>query len=419
MPSVPVTADDPEKQVRLDRMKRVATGLLLIVAAIFVGALMLEHRYPALAYVRAAAEAALVGGLADWFAVTALFRHPLGIPIPHTSIVAARKDRIGRSLGNFVQRNFLSPEVIEARLGRLHLAQRGLTWLSTPVNARRVAKSVARGLAGATQVIKDEDVQHLLDRAIAGQVRRLALAPMVGDLLARLTAENRHQALLDEGLRMLGQTVGEHEALIRERVREESPWWIPEGVDDRIHDKIVTGIERTLEQIGQDREHPLRVRLNAALDDFIDKLRHGPELAARAEILKEEMLAHPAVRQFSAALWGDVKQWLIQHGEQHEAGAASGAIEEGLRSLAASMLADPELLVKLDRWLLEAIEAVVDQYRTDVGSFIADTVAGWDPEATSRKIELSIGSDLQYVRINGTVVGALVGLLLYTLSQFL
>ncbi|BAU47471.1 membrane protein [Sulfurifustis variabilis] len=419
MASVPFSVDDPEKQARLNSMKRRATGLLLLAVAVFLGAVAYEGAYPGLGYVRAAAEAAVVGGLAHWFAVTALFRHPLGIPIPHTAIVPRRKDRIGGALGNFVQRNFLSPELIRARLGELRLAERVLRWVAEPEHAQRVAQSVARGLAGGARVLKDEDVQALIDRAVAARVRRTPLAPLVGNLLAHLTADNRHEQLLDEALRILGRTVEEHEAVIRERVRAESPWWIPEGIDDRIHDKIVTGIERTLEQVGQDREHPLRLRFDAALARFIERLRTDPELAGRAEAIKEEMLAHPAVRQFSAALWDDVKQSLIRYGEQHEAGAGAGPIEQGLRSLADAVLADPELIAKLDRWLIEAIAGLVEQYRTDVGKFISDTVAAWDPEATSRKIELQIGRDLQFVRINGTVVGALVGLALYTLSRFL
>lgn len=177
MASVPFGTDDPEKQARLDGMKRRATGLLLLAASVFLVAAAYEGAHPGLGYVRAAAEAAVVGGLADWFAVTALFRHPLGIPIPHTAIIPRRKDRIGSALGNFVQRNFLSPDLIRARLGMLRLAERALRWVAEPAHARRVAQSVARGLAGGAQVLKDEDVQALIDRAVAARVRRTPLAP--------------------------------------------------------------------------------------------------------------------------------------------------------------------------------------------------------------------------------------------------
>jgi uncharacterized membrane-anchored protein YjiN (DUF445 family) len=414
---VPIHKEDPNKQIQLDRMKRRATGLLVAATGVFVATLVLESAFPWLGYVRATAEAAMVGGLADWFAITALFRHPLGIPIPHTAIIPSRKDKIGRSLGGFVQNNFLSREVIAARLDGLRIGERIARWISDPTNSRRIAHHVASGLAGAAQVLRDDDVQSMIDRAVVTRVRKTQVAPVLGNILSLLTADNRHQELLDEALRLISDGVSRNEELIRQRIREESPWWLPEAVDDRIHDKVVVAIENTLRQVAADPAHPLRARFDKTLQDFIERLRTSPELNARAEEIKEEMLANPAVRQFSGAIWGDAKQALARYAERSESDPP-GAVEQGLMKLGNAVLGDAELLAKVDSWILEAVLYAVEQFRGEVAHLISYTVGQWDAEETSKKIELQIGRDLQYVRINGTLVGGLVGLILYTITQF-
>jgi len=421
LPRVPIHKEDPNKQIQLDRMKRRATGLLIGASVIFIVTLLLEQQFPSqvdwLAFIRATAEAAMVGGLADWFAITALFRHPMGIPIPHTAIIPSRKDRIGRSLGGFVQNNFLSREVIAARLDGLHIAERIARWISDPTNSSRIAHHVATGLAGTAQVLRDEDVQAMIDRAVVTRIRKTQVAPVLGNVLSLLTADNRHQELLDAALRLISEGVSRNEELIRQRIREESPWWLPEAVDDRIHDKVVVAIENTLRQVAADPAHPLRERFDQALNEFIEKLRTSPELIARAEEIKEDMLANPAVRQFSAAIWGDAKQALVRYADRKESDPP-GAVEQGLMKLGQAVLGDPELMAKVDHWILDAVLYAVEQFRGEVGQLIHYTVGQWDAEETSKKIELQIGKDLQFVRINGTLVGGLVGLLLYTISRF-
>jgi uncharacterized membrane-anchored protein YjiN (DUF445 family) len=399
-------------------MKRIATGLLLVVAAIFLAARLLESRYSWLVVVRATAEAAMVGALADWFAVTALFRRPLGLPIPHTAIVPTRKDRIGASLGGFVQNNFLARDLIAAKLRGIGIARRVAEWLRDPAGVRLIATHVARALAGAVQMLRDEDVQTMLDRSIVARLRATRVAPVVGNVLSVVTAANRHQELLDETLRLLDRVVQRNDALIRDRIREESPWWVPEMVDDRIHDRIVTAIENTLHAVSIDPEHPLRKRFDVAVQDFVERLRSSPEVIAKGEELKEEMLAHPAVRQLSAAIWTDAKAAVVRYGER-AADDAERPVERGIASFAEALIEDPELLARVDGWIVDAALYVIDQYRTEVGRFIADTVRGWDPEETSRKIELAVGRDLQFIRINGTIMGALVGLLLYLVGRLL
>ena len=414
---VPIHKEDPNKQIQLDRMKRRATGLLIGASVVFVITLVLERQFPWLGFIRATAEAAMVGGLADWFAITALFRHPMGIPIPHTAIIPSRKDRIGRSLGGFVQNNFLSREVIAARLDGLRIAERMAKWVSDPANSGRIAHHVATGLAGTAQVLRDEDVQAMIDRALIARVRKTQVAPVLGNVLSLLTADNRHQELLDEALGLIADGVARNEELIRQRIREESPWWLPEAVDDRIHDKVVVAIENTLKQVAADPAHPLRERFDRALSGFIEKLRTSPELSARAEEIKEDMLTNPAVRQFSATIWGDAKHALARYAERKESDPP-GAVEQGLMKLGNAVLNDAELMAKIDQWILEGVLYAVEQFRGEAAHLISYTVGQWDAEETSKKIELQIGKDLQYVRINGTLVGGLVGLLLYTISKF-
>jgi uncharacterized membrane-anchored protein YjiN (DUF445 family) len=413
-----IVLDDPQKAVALDRMKRRATGLLVLAAAVFGVALALESRYPWLGYVRATAEAAMVGGVADWFAVTALFRQPLGLPIPHTAIIPARKDRIGTSLGGFVQRNFLSRDVVAARLERLRAGELLARWVSRPENARLIAKHVAAGLAGASNVLRDEEVRDLIDRNVVGRVRAVRVAPILGNVLALLTEGNRHQELLDRAIILVARFVSENEELIRDRIRAESPWWLPERVDDKIHDKIVGGIERTLQDVSADPDHPLRNRFDTALSEFIERLKSSPEVIARAESIKSDVLAHPAVQEFSRSLWDDVKERLVRYAERGE-DEGPGAVERGLVSAGNAVLADPELMAKVNGWITDGVLYVVEQARDEVGQLISQTVAEWDPYATSRKIELQIGKDLQFIRINGTLVGGLVGLVIYSLTRLL
>ena len=406
-----------ERQRNLDRMKRRATGLLVLMGAIFVATSLIEPQHTWVGYIRATAEASLVGGIADWFAITALFRHPLNIPIPHTAIIPARKDRIGRSLGNFVQNNFLSPEVLSAKLRAAQISRRAAEWLSDPEHARTAAQHVASILQSAGSVIRDEDVHALLDRSVVEPLRRMAIAPVLAKGLALLTVDDRHQQLLDRVIHGLTRLVAENEALIRERIREESPWWVPTVVDDRIHQKVLGGIERTLYEVGADPNHPLRHQFDELLADWMVQLQESPEVIARAEAIKQQVLDPETSGRLAASLWEELKEMLGRQTLSND--GAPGAVARGLSALAAAALDDEVLLEKIDGWVIGAVLRVVEQHRGEVGQLIAQTVSSWDPEETSRRIELLVGRDLQFIRINGTLVGGLVGLLIYTVTHAL
>ena len=420
--AAPPIADEALKRDRLVRMKRFALLLLLASGVVFVIALILERQYGWiwLGYVRAAAEASVVGGVADWFAVTALFRHPLGIPIPHTAIVPARKDRIGRALGNFVQQNFLDREVVARKLAALRLGDRAAQWLSEPANARTVTRATAHALTSAANVLRDEDVQSFLERTAGDRLRSVQVAPLLGRALRLLTADGRHQELLDEALRLAARATEANDTLIREKVQEQTPWWIPNIVDRRISDRVVSGIGRTLAEVSADPDHPLRHKFDHAVRNFIERLQSSPETIARAEALKEELLADEATREFIGTVWSDVKRKLRDYALLTEdAEFSGGKLEGAIASLAHNALEDPVLSEKLNNWIDQAVLAAVDVSRTEIAQLISGTVSAWDPQETSRRIELQIGRDLQFVRINGTIVGGMVGLLLYALTRAL
>jgi uncharacterized membrane-anchored protein YjiN (DUF445 family) len=404
-----------ERQRNLDRMKRRATGLLVIMGVIFVVTSIYEQAHPWLGYIRATAEASMVGGIADWFAITALFRHPLGIPIPHTAIIASRKDRIGRSLGNFVQNNFLSPDVLTAKLRAAQISRRAAEWLSVPDHGRKAAQYLASVLKSAGNVVRDEDVHALLDRTVVEPLRQIAIAPVLAKGLALLTVDDRHQQLLERVVQGLLRLVAENEELIREKIREESPWWLPRLVDDRIHQKVLGGIERTLIEVGEDPDHPLRHQFDELLADWMVQLQESPEVMARAEAIKEQVLDPETSGRLAASLWGELKQILGRQSVSDD--GAPSAVARSLSALGSAALEDEALLEKIDGWIINAVLGVVEQHRGEVGQLIAQTVSSWDPEETSRRIELLVGRDLQFIRINGTLVGGLVGLLIYSATR--
>jgi uncharacterized membrane-anchored protein YjiN (DUF445 family) len=411
-----VAPDEIARQAALDAMKRRATLLLVAATVLFVVARAFEARYSWLGIVRATMEASMIGGLADWFAVTALFRHPLGIPIPHTAIVPAKKDRVGRTLGAFVQRNFLARDVVEARLRTLGVGRRLAEWLADPGNARAISRSAATAVSSAAQMLSDDDVQSMIDRGLAERVRAMHLAPVLGKVLGVMTEGGRHQEVVDEVILVASHAVNENSDLIRQRIEQETPWWIPTAIDNKIFKRVLGAIQRLLGELSADRTHPLRGRFDAALHEFIDRLNSSPEFAARVDAWKEEFLDNEAARRFSASLWTEGKEALARYAANPDA-RAPGVFEDALTAFGRRALEDPELLDKMNGFVVDVAVFLVARYQDEVAELIESTVAGWDPELTSHRVELAIGRDLQFIRINGTVVGGLAGLVLYLISS--
>ena len=416
-----VVRDDTEKARLYAVMRRRATALLAGFAVLFVATAIFRYYNPDFSpfwvgLVRATAEAAMVGGVADWFAVTALFRHPLGIPIPHTAIVAQRKDRIGRSLGNFVGNNFLARDVIARQLMGMRLGERAATWLAAPEHQARVARAIAGGVARAAESIPSEELQASVHDTLVTQLKKAQVAPLLADLLSLATTDDRHQEMLDKLVGLVSRIVHDNKELIRVRIAEESPWWVPGAVDDKLFRKIVAGIERTLDQVAADEQHPLREQFDQALRGFVEKLHSSPETIARAEAMKERLLSHPAVEELSGALLGAAQQSLAKYAGPDA--PSPEPLQRAVGAIAERALGNPAFLQEVDEAIERLVLAVVDQYRPEVAEVIARTVEGWDATDASRKIEVQIGRDLQFIRINGTLVGGLVGLVLYVISAF-
>jgi uncharacterized membrane-anchored protein YjiN (DUF445 family) len=408
--------DDAARQAQLDAMKRKATGLLVLAVLTFIAAGAFEPRWPWLGYLRATAEASVVGGLADWFAVTALFRHPLGIPIPHTAIIGRQKDRIGKIIGNFVQQHFLAREAVAAKLKGMRLAERVMRWLAEPANGQRIAAQVASGLARTLEALPDEQIRELIRQSAVDRIRATRVAPVLGKTLGLVVAGDRHQELLNQTIKLAAQAVTENRALIRQRVKASTPWWVPGAIDERIYQRIVAATEQLLHEVSADPDHPVRARFNQALKDFVERLQHSPEAGARAEALKEEWLSEAAIAEFTSWIWDSTRKAVTGYATRSEAGEP-GPLARGISAFGRTLLENPEQLAELEEFAIGVIGDVVEQHRHEVSDLIAQTVARWDAEATSRRMELAVGRDLQFVRINGTLVGGLVGLLIYAVPR--
>ena len=408
---------DQAKRASLRRMKVVALGLLVLAAVVYVIVTAVGAE-GWLGYVQAGSEAAMVGALADWFAVTALFRHPLRIPIPHTAIIPNRKDQIGESLGDFVETNFLTHEVLGERIAGAHVGLRLGNWLSQPANAAKASEIAADALRGTLEVLDDDEVQAGLERIIRARVDETPIAPLVGRGIDLTVAGGHHQRLLDATLQGLAGFLAENQATFRERLAHESPWWVPEPIDDRIFAKIYDAVQRFLGDVGADPEHELRASLDARVAAFAERLKADPELLAKGEHLKAELLEHPDVRAWIETLWLGTKARLIEMADDPTSELRYRMMRSYQR-IGERLVHEPELRAKVDDWLQRGVGYVVDNYRSEVSQLISSTVARWDGRETADKLELQVGRDLQFIRINGTIVGGLAGLVIHALSELL
>ncbi|MDH4075927.1 MAG: DUF445 domain-containing protein [Acidimicrobiia bacterium] len=409
---------DEERRRDLRRMKALATGLLALAAAVFLASRALEPDHRWLGYVRATAEAAMVGALADWFAVTALFRRPLGLPIPHTAIIQTRKDQIGVSLGGFVRDNFLTAPVIAERLQHAGLAHRVGRWLAQPGNAATVSAQSAAVVRGVTEVLEDDLVQGGIEHVALNRIRSVPVSPLVGRVIDAAVEGDHHQALLDGVLGGLATFLDENRPAFRERLNQESPWWVPDALDDVVFDKIYSAVKSFLADLQADPGHQLRADFDRRVRRFAEELKTSPELRRRGEQLRDEVLDHPEVRAWSATLWTRIKTSMLEATEDPDS-ALRVRLDEALVSAGRSLQDDPALQTRIDRWIVEATGYVAEQFRGEVADLIATTVQRWDTAETAQRLELQVGRDLQFIRINGTVVGGVAGLAIHTVSQLL
>ncbi|QIK11539.1 DUF445 domain-containing protein [Streptomyces sp. ID38640] len=409
---------DEERRRGVRRMKTLATGMLLAVAVVYVLAKWAGSAGAGgwTGFVAAAAEAGMVGALADWFAVTALFKRPMGLPIPHTAIIPTKKDQLGQSLGDFVGENFLSAEVVRRRLRSVGIGRRLGGWLAEPRNADRVTEELSTALRGALTVLRDSDVQAVVGEAITRRADAQEIAPGVGTMLEKIVAEGGHRRAVDLVVARAHDWLVEHGDSVMTAVSGGAPGWTPRFVDRKVGDRVYKELLRFVTEMRDMPEHPARGAIDRFLRDFAEDLQSDPGTRDKVERLKSEVLGRGEVQDLIASAWGSVRAMIVAAAED-ERSELRLRVRAALLSLGRRLAGEERLQGKVDNWLEGAAVYVVTTYQSEITSLITDTVAGWDAEHTSKKIEAHIGRDLQFIRINGTVVGALAGLCIYSVSQ--
>jgi uncharacterized membrane-anchored protein YjiN (DUF445 family) len=411
--------DDPARARDLARMKRLALGLLLAAAVVFLACVLLGRDAGAwVGYVQATAEASMVGALADWFAVTALFRHPLRLPIPHTAIIPRKKDQIGASLGTFVQTNFLTPAVVDERLAAIDVPGRLGAFLAAPGRPERLAGDIAAALGALTDLLKDDDLQPAVAALVDRRLRETPAAPAVARVLELVVDGDRHQDVLSAALTGLAHFLDDNRVVFRAQLGDASPAWVPDWVDDRVFDRVFSGVHSFLEEVGSDPRHELRRSYDARLRGYVHALRTDPATAAHVEELKHELLDHPAVRKWSGSLWSTAKTTVVTAAADPDSELRS-RMAGLVRQVAELLTGDPTVRELVQRHSRRIAGYAVERFAGDVADLVGTTVARWDTEETSRRIELQVGRDLQWIRVNGTVVGGLAGLVIYTVGRLL
>lgn len=416
-----LTERDREKLAGLKRAKAVATGLLAGSVSLMALAKMLEHRHPAFGFVAAFAEAATVGGLADWYAVTALFKHPMGIPIPHTAIVEKNQARIADSLGEFVEANFLSPGPVGAKLREVDFAGLISDWLKDAAKSRSLAAFALKLLPRAIEGIDQSRMKEFFAERLIEQIGTLKVAPLAARFLSAVTEGGRHQKLLDEIVGAIEKLLADQVMIdgIRDKIRRELPSLFNLfKADAYLLNKIMKSTASFLDEVRQDENHPLRHEFDRFVHAFIDNLRTSPEYQAKAEALKQDLLGRHELREVAQTLWRSLTTLL-----QKDVTSPDSKIEAQLASLltdiGAKLATDPRMKAEINDGFVVALSTFVEQQKSGVATFIADQVKGWDLKQLILLIETNIGRDLQYIRLNGTLIGGLAGLVLHTVEVLL
>ena len=408
--------DESRQRASLRRMRMISTLLLAGMAVVYVITASLEKAYPFLGAVRAFAEAAMVGALADWFAVVALFRHPLNLPIPHTAIIQTHKDRFGENLANFIKNNFLARETLEERLGGLDFTG----WIGRVMTDRQKVHAITAKLTEELNSLlgqfNDDDLKHFSAGLILNTLAKVKLAPLIGDVLTMMVREGKHQELLGEVLALIDRAVDQNKAEIREKTRGDHPWWIPDFVDELIFNKMVAKIEETIRSIQENSEHEVRRKLDEASGDFIYRLKHSEDLSLKINAMGQDFFAHPGVKKYFEGVWSDIKARLMSDMTRPDS-AFQDHIEKGILLFGESLEKGEWAKEGLNRWIHTSLVNLAEEYADAIISIVSETVKQWDAARTSRTIELYVGKDLQWIRINGTLVGGLVGLLIYAVSM--
>jgi uncharacterized membrane-anchored protein YjiN (DUF445 family) len=401
-------------------MRLVATGLLVLMAAIFLAARQFEHLHPAIGYVRAFSEAAMVGGLADWFAVTALFRHPLRLPIPHTAIIPRNKDRIAATLAAFLRDNFLIPRVVARRMQRLNVAAAAGRWLANPPMGRgRIGSGASRLAADILESLDQERLGGMAKGAIAARLRAIDVAPLFGQALTAAIANGRHLPLLDGMIRWASRVLEANEHLIREMVHARAGAvmrWT--GLDETLATKIIDGLHKLITEMAEDPAHPLRAKAEEGLERLAHDLQHDPALRGKVEAFKVEMLDNQAFHRWIEGLWEQGRAALLRVARDPER-VLAGKVGEALRQFGETLQTDRKLADTINRFARRTAVGAASDYGDGIVRLVSDTIRGWDARTVTGRLENAVGRDLQYIRINGTLVGGLVGVAIHAVDALL
>jgi uncharacterized membrane-anchored protein YjiN (DUF445 family) len=398
-------------------MKAAATGLLVLVAAIFIAARQFEAAFPWLGYVKAFAEAAMVGGLADWFAVTALFRHPLGLPIPHTAIIPRNKDRIGDALANFLRDNFLIAPVVARRMRNIDLAGAVGRFLQAPRGQEsRIRHGASRLLADLFESLDDERLGGLVKTSIANRIRKMEVSPLLGHALASAINDDRHVPMLEATIRWTARALDANEGLIRDMVHKRANWVLKlAGLDAKLADAIVDGLRKLTADMHTDPAHPVRIKIEQALADLANDLQTKPETREKVEEIKFQLLDNKSVSLWLDTLWQRGREAMIKAARNPDA-AMAGKLGEVLQSMGQSLENDPRLKAAINMFARRAVSGMAASYGGSIVKLVSETVRRWDAQTITDRLETTVGRDLQYIRINGTLVGGLVGVVLHALD---
>jgi uncharacterized membrane-anchored protein YjiN (DUF445 family) len=402
-------------------MRRSATGLLVLMAAVFVAALRFEDGHPAWGYLIAFAEAAMVGGLADWFAVTALFRHPLGIPIPHTAIIPANKDRIADTMAGFLRDNFLTPSVVARRMRDVNLARAAGDFLAEPRigSQSRIREGAAGLLAELLESLDPERLGNQVKAGLARQAERIEIAPLLGSALTAAIADGRHRPLLDAGIRWAGITLEKNEEMVRAMIQARANALLRwTGLDEKLANSVLDGLYRMLAEVLVDPDHQLRKTVEEGLAKLAHDLGHDPETRERVEAAKRDILANPAVGEWWMGVWEKLRHSLIEMARNPGA-ALGGQLGASLAELGRALQEDPALQWQVNRFARRTAVGVATRYGAQIVQLVSETVRRWDARTLTNRLENAVGRDLQFIRINGTLVGGLVGIAIHTASQWL
>ncbi|UOR10173.1 DUF445 domain-containing protein [Qipengyuania flava] len=402
-------------------MRRTASGLIVLMAALFLWSGRYLDVHPAWGYLHAFAEAAMVGGLADWFAVTALFRRPLGLPIPHTAIIPENKDRIADTMAGFLRDNFLTPAVVGRRMGSMNLAQAAGSYLADP---RAMQDSRIRAGAGelAVEVLESLDPERLGTQVRTGlktQLAKLEVAPLLGRMLEAMIADGRHRPLIDKIIRWAGLVLEDNETLVRDMVHKRANAVLRfTGLDERLANSVLDGLYKLLAEVLVDPDHPLRSKIEEGLQDLAHGLREDPEMRERIERMKQELLENPAIGDWWQGVWERLRANLIESIRSSNGSTGHDYIGETLGELGAALRDDERLQRQVNRFARRTAVGVATRYGDQIVRLVSETVKRWDAQTITDRVESAVGRDLQFIRINGTLVGGLVGMTIHTLDIY-